>query len=92
MTSSILFQIKECKSKRFQKKIPTDYCVSDMEIYKDKMFFLATYDKKTVMDKKFKAILFITDIHGKLLTKFLHYDGYNKVEGITIDKRKHNEL
>ena len=47
--------------------------------------FVASREKKLEEGGKYlSSIIFITDMHGNMLTDFITYDSYNKYEGITV--------
>ena len=93
---NIILVIKDKISEiKLSKKIPKKYTVVDMEIYKNKIYFVASKEEIAVNDKKIKtfgSIIFVTDIQGKLLTEFINYDLYNKYEGITINRHDNDFL
>jgi len=78
---------EETKIHEFSPPLPTDYGVTDMQIYKGKIYFVASSEKTTSIGKEFKSIIFITDLKGNLQTKYISYDDNSKYEGIAIEKR-----
>lgn len=72
------------------KKLPKEYAITDMEIDNDKIYFVASKEIKVKDSKTFGSIVFVTNLNGKLLTKFIKYDKYNKYEGITINKQNND--
>lgn len=70
----------------FSEPLPKEYGVTDMEVYKKKIYFVASRERTTAISKEFKSIFFITNLKGKLQTDYIEYDEYNKYEGITIEK------
>ena len=66
---------------KLSEKIPKKHSIVDMDIYDDKIYFIASLETKS---NKFKTIFFITDLQGNLLTEYIEYDKYNKYEGISV--------
>ena len=72
---------------KISEQLPKKYGVADMDIYDNKIYFVASREKKLKEGgKDLSSIIFITDMDGNLITYFINYDNYNKYEGITIKK------
>ena len=72
---------------KISEKLPKEYGVTDMDIFDDKIYFVASREKKLEEGgKDLSSIIFITDMDGNMLTDFINYDSYNKYEGITVKK------
>jgi hypothetical protein len=72
---------------RISEKLPKKYGITDMDIYNDKIFFVASKEIKLNDGKKdLKSIIFVTNMKGKLKTKFIKYDNKYKYEGIAVKR------
>jgi hypothetical protein len=62
---------------KISEKLPNKYGITDMDIYDDRIYFVAAREKKLKGGKKdLSSIIFVTNMKGQLKTKFIKYDKY----------------